>query len=162
MPSLIRGGDNFDTAQDQLVLGTAQNATGTSVDFTGIPSWVKRITVCWGGVSLSGSADFLVQLGTSSGYETTGYLSASEAVAYTAGFGIRVAIASWAVKGTMTINLLGNNIWCMSTNTYLDTGTTVRNGAGTKTMAGTVDRLRITTSNGTDTFDAGSINILYE
>jgi hypothetical protein len=30
------------------------------------------------------------------------------------------------------------------------------------TLPGTLDRVRITTVNGTDTFDAGSINILYE
>jgi hypothetical protein len=34
--------------------------------------------------------------------------------------------------------------------------------SGTKSLSATLDRIRITTVNGTDTFDAGSINILYE
>jgi hypothetical protein len=161
MPATITG--NQTGTVGLINVGTVQTPSGViSVEWTGLPSATRRITVCFGGLSLTGTADYLIQLGTSSGYETTGYLSASEAVAYTAGFGIRVAIASWAVKGTMTINLLGSNIWCMSTNTYLDTGTTVRNGSGTKTMGGTVDRIRIISSNSSDTFDAGSVNILYE
>ena len=34
--------------------------------------------------------------------------------------------------------------------------------AGRVTLSGALDRVRVTTVNGTDTFDAGSINILYE
>jgi hypothetical protein len=155
---------NTSTAKGTVITsGTSVASTsGTSIDFTGIPNWVKRITILFNGVSLSGTADHLIQLGTSGGIETTGYLAASEAVAYTAGFGIRTAVASYAVKGTMTLNLLNGNVWCMSTNTYVDGGTAVRNGAGTKTTSGAVTTVRITSTNGTDTFDAGSINILYE
>jgi hypothetical protein len=29
-------------------------------------------------------------------------------------------------------------------------------------LSGTLDRIRLTTVNGSDTFDAGSINIIYE
>lgn len=34
--------------------------------------------------------------------------------------------------------------------------------SGDLLLSGTLDRVRITTANGTDTFDAGTINILYE
>jgi hypothetical protein len=37
-----------------------------------------------------------------------------------------------------------------------------RYSAGAVTPANPIDTVRITTVNGTDTFDAGSINILYE
>ena len=60
---------------EPLVLGTAQASTsGASIDFTSIPSWVKRITVMFSGVSTNGSSNWLVQLGTASGVENTGYL----------------------------------------------------------------------------------------
>lgn len=146
-----------------LTLGTAQNTTsGTAIDFTGIPSWAKRITVMFNGVSASGaSSDLLIQIGTSSGIETTGYLAVSDASAFTTAFGIRTQFASFAVKGAMVLTTLGSNVWVMTTNTYLDTGTTVRNGSGSKTLSGTLDRLRVSVG-GTDTFDAGSVNIMYE
>lgn len=146
-----------------LTLGTAQNTTsGTAIDFTGIPSWAKRVTVMFNGVSVSGTADLLIQIGTSSGIESTGYLAVSDVSAFTAAFGIRTQNAAFAVKGAMVITTLGSNVWVMTTNTYLDSGTTARNGSGSKTLGGTLDRVRITTSNGTDTFDAGSVNIMYE
>jgi hypothetical protein len=34
--------------------------------------------------------------------------------------------------------------------------------AGAKSLTGTLDRVRLTTVGGTDTFDAGSVNIMYE
>jgi len=146
-----------------LTSGTAVASTsGTSIDFTSIPSWVKRITVMFGGVSTSGVADLFVQIGTVSGVETTGYLAVSDVSAFTSAFGIRTQNATFTVKGAMVITNLTSNTWVMTTNTYIDTGTTSRNGSGSITLAGTLDRVRITTTNGTDTFDAGSINIMYE
>ena len=146
-----------------FTLGTAQNTTsGTAIDFTGIPSWVKRITVMFNGVSANGATgDLLVQIGTSTGIESTGYLAVSDVSAFTAAFGIRTQFASFAVKGAMTITTMGSNIWVMTSNTYLDTGTTVRNGSGAKTLSGTLDRLRVSVG-GSDAFDAGSVNIMYE
>ena len=35
-------------------------------------------------------------------------------------------------------------------------------GGGNVTLGGALDRIRVTTVNGTDLFDAGSINIMYE
>jgi len=55
-----------------ITSGTAVASTsGTSIDFTGIPSWVKRITVMFDVVSTNGSAIILIQLGDSGGIETT-------------------------------------------------------------------------------------------
>jgi len=96
-----------------LVSGTAVTASGTSVDFTGIPSWVKRVTVMFSGVSLSGTSSYLVQLGDSGGVENTGYLSAGvllrdatavAAVNYTTGFGIGSVSAAYLMNGSMSIS----------------------------------------------------------
>jgi len=154
-----------------LTSGTAQNSTsGTSIDFTSIPSSVKRITVMFNGVSTSGSSDPLVQIGSGS-VTTTGYLSSSSYVinaaatswiSSTAGFNIRDAAPAGARYGSMVITNVSGNIW-VATHQISDipNGTTVQ-GAGGVTLSGTLDRVRITTANGTDTFDAGSINIMYE
>ena len=155
-----------------LTADTAKTATSTSVDFTGIPSWVKRITVMLNGVSLSGSSNILVQIGagsvTSSGYAgSAGIQSTSPATnvaQYTTGFGVGVAgSAAISVYGNLVICLANSStyLWVASgafgyNNTYIGTS------GGAVTLGGTLDRVRITTVNGTDTFDAGTINILYE
>jgi hypothetical protein len=148
--------------------GTATATTsGTSVDFTGIPSWVKKITVLFNGVSLNGNSQIQIQIGTSSGVETSGYSSGgwipSVAATSTTGFVVSAGyIASFTLTGTATIALFSGNQWVQSS-----VGTNVANGStsmsgGVKTLSGTLDRIRITSLNGTDSFDAGSVNILYE
>jgi hypothetical protein len=154
-----------------LVQGTAVASTsGTSIDFTSIPSWVKRITVCFNGVSTNGSSNVQIQIGTSSGVETTGYNSGAgygttvgTFASSTTGFILDVSATASALRyGSMIINLLGSNIWANQCCTFSTTTTTNTSGGGAKTLSTTLDRVRITTVNGTDTFDAGSINIQYE
>jgi hypothetical protein len=157
-----------------LVSGTSQNTTsGTNIDFTSIPSWVKRITVMYNGVSTNGSNAFLIQIGTASGIETTGYSGTGgyfggspsgilKGAAFTNGFAISPdSAASVVASGIITIASLGSNIWAMSGQLGRTDGY-IFAGAGVKTLSGTLDRVRITTNGGTDTFDLGSVNILYE
>lgn len=152
-----------------IVSGTSVSASGTSVDFTSIPSWVKRITVMFSGVSTNGSSLMQVQIGDSGGVENTGYAgetwqaNTNNAALTGSGFVIGVSNgATFIAYGTLTINLLGSNTW-VATGIF---GRTVTVDAvivgASKTLSDTLDRVRITTVNGTDTFDAGSINILYE
>lgn len=145
----------------------------TTVDFTGIPAGVKRITVMFNGVSTSGTSAQQIQIGTSGGVQTTGYVGtgtngstgASPTTAnFTAGFGLNASsVAAQTQQGIAIICLLdsSNGTWVFSFNGGRDNTVTVQ-GAGVKTLSGTLDRIRITTVNGTDTFDAGSINVLYE
>ena len=153
-----------------LTSGTAVASTsGTSIDFTSIPSWVKRITVMFNEVSTNGSSGTLIQIGTSSGVVSSGYLSTSVGTgsggtggsSYTTGFGMRNDDASYVLSGHMVITLLGSNIWISSHTGKVSTAVVVL-GGGSVTLGGTLDRVRFTSVNGTDTFDAGSINILYE
>lgn len=159
--------------QGTIVQGTAVASTsGTSIDFTGIPSWVRRITVMFRGVSTSGTSPYLVQLGDSGGIETTGYVSTSIGSDTasgdlggdsTAGFIIARISASDIVSGHMVITLFDASTfaWVSSEVTKNNTGITTA-GGGDKALSATLDRIRITTVNGTDTFDAGTINIQYE
>lgn len=155
-----------------LISGTAVTASGTSVDFTSIPSWVKRITVMFNGLSSNGTSEYLLQLGDAGGIENTGYtgVSARQGAAgnvfttSTAGIPLTDAvIAANLHQGLIIICLVGANVWVVS-------GLTSFNGAasssvtvsGGKTLSDTLDRIRITTIGGVNTFDAGTINILYE
>ena len=155
-----------------LVQGTAQASTsGTSIDFTSIPSWVKRITVMFNGVSTNGTSNKQIQLGDSGGFETTGYLGASvqltdaasvNAATTTTGFGIRSPLAADTINGAVVITNLTSNTWVAQgalTDSSRGAGYLV---GGAKALSDVLTQVRITTVNGTDAFDAGSINILYE
>jgi hypothetical protein len=152
-----------------LTLATAQATTsGTSIDFTGIPSWVRRITVMLNGVSTNGASAKLIQLGDSGGVETTGYDSQCVLVgattanqSSTSGFVIYGTTASEALIGHAVITLIDSNSWVYSST--MKTGSSyVQVAGGSKALSATLDRIRVTTDNGTDTFDAGSVNIMYE
>lgn len=156
-----------------LTSGTAQNSTsGTSIDFTGIPSWVKRITVMLNGVSTNGTSLFQIQLGNGS-VITTGYLSYASITggggttsnSATTGFLCTAGSGSAAtlIYGSVVLSLVGSNAWVASVGLGANIGGAfAMNGGGSIALGGALDRVRITTVNGTDTFDAGSINILYE
>lgn len=152
----------------KMVLGTAVATTsGTAIDFTGIPSWAKRITVIFNGISTNGASSIIVQQGTVSGIETSGYLSgaATHGASASATNGHIVDIGglgSYVRGGVCSLVLSYGNSWVSSGSTgRLEVATAVVFG-GTKTLSGVLNRIRITTVNGTDTFDAGQINILYE
>jgi hypothetical protein len=154
-----------------IVSGTAVASTsGTSIDFTGIPSWVKRITVMFDGVSTNGTSNFWMRIGDSGGIETTGYLggvsniSTSVTVATTTNaFVLDFSVGANNVNTGHAIltNISGNTWVCSSLLNNTATGVT-KTQAGTKTLSDVLTQLIITTANGTDTFDAGSINIFYE
>ena len=160
------------TGNVPLVSGTAQNSTsGTSIDFTGIPSWVKRVTVMFNGVSTNGLSGIRVQLGTSSGLETTGYNGSTVrtagaslgTVTISSGFDIGgFGVQTETQNGQFIISLFqaSSNTWACSGS--LGGNAVTNTTAGIKSLASTLTQLRITTVNGTDTFDAGAINILYE
>ena len=154
----------------RMVLDTAKASTsGTSVDFTGIPSWAKRVTVMFSGVSTNGASSYQIQLGDSGGFETTGYTGSCSfggggATTFnSSGYIVNNNIGAAAThSGIFVITTLGSNAWAGSG----VIAPTVSNGStyagGSKTLSDTLTQIRITTVNGTDTFDAGSINILYE
>ena len=144
---------------------TAQASTsGTSIDFTSIPSWVKRITVMFSGVSTNGSSAVLVQLGDSGGIENTGYLGSANSANFTTGFSDGFADGAAVRHGQFSICLADSatNKWVCAVSMGKSDTTTSSVGGFSKPLSATLDRVRITTVGGTDTFDAGTINILYE
>ena len=163
----------------RLRLETTQLTTsGTSIDFTGIPSWAKRITLSLTAVSTTGTSNVVLRLGDSGGIETNNYLGASTFV------GPSTNIGSYAHSSTTGFNFLGttpsantvdfhgsltltlieasSNTWSCMGNLARTDVIQVNQIAGSKALSATLDRIRITTVGGTDTFDAGKANILYE
>jgi hypothetical protein len=155
-----------------ITSGTAVASTsGTSIDFTGLPSGVKRIVVMLNGVSTNGTSIYQIQLGTSGGIQSTSYTGcytytglSSSGGALTTGFGIFNDGPTNFKSGSLIFNFVSANIWTcqgVCAQTGGAPGYTMQT-AGTVSLSGTLDRIRITTVNGTDTFDAGSINIMYQ
>jgi hypothetical protein len=168
--SLVLSGDTGVSGNSgALVAGTAVASTsGTSIDFTSIPSWVKRITVMFNGVSTNGSSAVQIQIGagsvTTSGYVSGGTFTTTIVgpVSSTTGFIFAGTTAANTRTGSTVITNITGNTWVSaSTGTFEDAASSY-SGGGKVALSGTLDRVRITTVNGTDTFDAGSINILYE
>jgi len=168
-------GTNWSSTQ-KIVQGTAVNGSGsgTTIPFSGIPSWVKRITVILNGLSASGNSTLYVQLGTSGGFVTSGYNSNFGAIssagvvasgaAYTAGFFAGTFVANTdTLFATHVIHSFGNNTWSLSgTGTRTGNVTTWYAAGAPLALGAALTQLRIVPANGTDTFDAGSVNILYE
>ena len=163
-----------DFRQGALVQGTVQNSTsGTVVDFTGIPSWAKRIIVMLFGVSTNGSTRMVVQIGTASGIETAGYFSNASYGGATSGMYTTnttgyvleptgAASAGYTRYGSIVIENFNGNTWVSRSCISCYGGDVTSAGAGGKTLSATLDRVRVTTVAAGDTFDAGQINIMYE
>lgn len=162
---------NASELQSRIVSNkTPVAASGTSVDFTSIPSWAKRITISLSGISTSGASEPLIQIGDSGGIENAGYSCVSSGwvggaapanTVYATGFGILSASAGNALHGSLTLTLIDP-----ATNTWAIQGAVVNPGgsgfvvvAGSKSLSATLDRIRLTTVGGVDTFDAGKVNI---
>lgn len=155
-----------------LTAGTAVATTsGTAIDFTGIPSWVKKITIMLFKVSSSGISSFIIRIGDSGGIEATGYESTAIRLDgggngmsnSTTDFIITANTqASDTYSGAIVLTLedASNFKWTAHGNLAFTNRILV--SAGGKALSSTLTQLRLTTSGGTDTFDAGSINIMYE
>lgn len=155
-----------------IVAGTAVASTsGTSIDFTGIPGWVKRLTITLFGVSTSGTSNQLFQLGTSGGIISSGYGAGATTTGagtananYTAGIGCTLNGAGDIKHGQIIFSLhnASTNLWVATGILAMSNGGYVCTMGGSVTLSSALTSVRCTTVNGTDTFDAGTVNILYE
>lgn len=158
-----------------LFIPAKATTSGTFIDFsptdsTGIPSWAKRVTVVLYGVSTNGASLPQIQLGTSSGVETASYTcqrstitttAANSSVESTSGLIIPGGASSNIISGSMVLHNVTGNSWTGNGLFYLSSAA-YGLSVGGKTLAGILDRIRLTTVNGTDLFDAGSMSILCE
>lgn len=155
-----------------LTSGAALTPTGTTADFTGLPTGIKRITVSLNVLSTSGSSSPIIQIGDSGGIESSSYESSASIInsgtvtaAETVGYVFCPAAAfAYTYSGNIVLVNISGNTWTASGVLNLAQGgsATIIVLAGVKTLSATLDRIRITTVGGANTFDAGSVNILYE
>ena len=170
--SVTNGDGSITIAATGITNKTAQASTsGTSIDFTSIPAGTKRIVVMFAGVSTNGSSNVIIQLGDSGGIETTGYLAQAATIGgstsvarYTNGFNLDGGDAATVWHGSITLNLLdaATYTWTAVGNFGKSNGNACVLVSGSKAISAELDRLTITTANGTDAFDAGLINISYQ
>ena len=153
----------------------AKALSGTAVDWQpsssdGPPSWAKKATLVFDRLSTNGTAQILVQLGSTT-IQTTGYDSYSVALtnasaiagnAVTSGFHLFDQNAGSIRSGRMTLQLVSAAQWISDHTLAVSSVAAVLSGAGSVTLAGVFDRLRLTTVGGTNTFDGGSVSVIYE
>ena len=171
-PSNVNGVGGNKIPQDLVSATAVATTSGTSHDFTGIPSWVKRITILVQDISTNGSSSPIIQIGSSGTPATSGYTTStlvtgtsSYVVASTTGFFLTpstFSASSYTFTGSMTICNISSNTWVASGVFSVGGAPNMTSVAGYLTTASVLNIVRLTTANGTDTFDAGSVNILYE
>jgi hypothetical protein len=171
--SLLSNGTSAPTWGSAIVTGTSLaynwNAltTNTLLDITGIPSWAKRVIILFNSISTNGTLDIIVQLGAGGSPIITGYsgqASSSSTAQYNSnGFSVTAAIvAGSTVSGSVTLYNAGGNTWVESGILGNTTTNAANISSGVLALGGTLDRIRITTTTGVNTFDSGVITVLYE
>lgn len=148
---------------------TPVSASGTAVDFTGIPSWAKRVTVIFSGISSNGTVPIFIQIGDAGGIEGTGYsggvatiqgTNATSATSSTTGFLLLFAsVAAATYNGSATLSLITGNTWVLSSILGQNNGL-AHFGHGTKATSDTLTQVRVSVSG--DSFDAGTLSIFWE
>lgn len=158
-------------SQPYTLATSVPSTSGLAIDFTPIPSWVRRITVMFQAVSTSGTSRKQVQFGTSGGFISSGYSGGFGTTAFntvagsnsTTGIALGASnVAADSISGMMVIALCNTNAWVASFVGGSSSGNFMNYSGGSITLSGALDRIRVTTENGSDTFDAGTINISYE
>jgi hypothetical protein len=161
----------LDLAGGGFTLGTdTATASGTSFTFGSIPTGTTMIIIMFEGVSLSGSDDLAVQIGDSGGIETSGYIANGHSIDIavaskinsTAHFPIKLAAGAHIVSGIMTLSLKDSSNFTWVQGHTVKASTDLTNfGAGEKSLSAELTQVHLTRS-GSDTFDAGSVNIMYQ
>jgi hypothetical protein len=163
--------DSTGIVKGTLAARTAVAATsGTSIDFSSIPSTTKRITVIFNGVSTNGTSKLIVRIGTGGTPTTSGYVGQSSIVyssvattPETTGFPVFYDTATFTITGSVVIQNIANNTWVMNGCGSNAGGTAFTwISGGNLSLAGVLDFVRVTTVGGTNTFDAGTVNIFLE
>jgi len=122
------------------------------------------------GVSTNSTSNPLIQLGDAGGIEATGYTGTgathtgggSGFTNFTTGFGIRSSAATNVLQGGIVLSLENAATFTWVADGQMSYASETTQVIGTKSLSAELDRVRITTVNGSDTFDAGVINISYE
>jgi hypothetical protein len=172
-PTLVQplGASGLHIGNQRIQQGISVATTsGSAIDFTGVPNWAKRITLSLTGMSTNGTSIIGIQIGSGS-VDTSGYLgnllsSNASAVGntnFTSMFNFYNSTAAADIRhGSIVLTNMGSNLWTVSGAIGLSNTNSTGILAGAKSISGTLDRVRLTTVNGTDLFDAGTATIMWE
>lgn len=161
-------------ANQRMSQTSTVSLTGGIVDITGIPTWAKKITISFTGLSTTTSAYPVVQIGTSGGVQNTGYVggngfiaaASAAAISVTAGFGIGAGTGNWTaaavVGGVMEIVLQDPTTHTWAEKALLGGTNGVFSSGGVKQLSAQLDRIRVTTHDGSGAFDGGTVSLLIE
>lgn len=150
-----------------------ESTSGSNIDFPGIPSTARRVSIMFSGLSTNGSDPPLIQIGAGS-VDTSGYLGSASDIGgatpgstnSTAGFRIGTAAFAWAagrvIHGKAELNFISANIWTFTAIFGASDAAGIFITGGSKSLSGALDRVRITTTGGVNTFDAGTVNVSWE
>jgi hypothetical protein len=173
-PSTIQGWGGVLQRNGWTYLAEQASTSGTSIDFTGISPFATEIEIFGTAVSTNGTSDIIAQIGDAGGIESASYESNGESrgtapsigiTNYTAGYGVINGVAAAvAYNFSITLKLANNstNKWFCEVSGARVGGSTMYSGIGTKSLSAMLDRIRITTAGGANTFDAGTIGARYK
>lgn len=168
---VCNGTDSLITITGEAIYTSVAASNQTSIDFTGIPPWAKEVIIMLNGISTNGTSNMIAQLGTSGGPDATGYLGSTGESAqtgastenFTTGIGLSRATTSTSIRqGNIYLSSFGGNTWTASVDTSRSDAAIAYSGGYSKALSAVLDRVRITTINGTDQIRVGSVNILVK
>ena len=157
----------------RVVTSSVSSTSGVAVDFTGIPSWAKRITILFSTLTTSGSSIPVFRAGPGGVPVTSGYVGCTSGVSTGASAGnhtdgARLFSTSWAssyvAHGRITFTLANpaSNLWEYDGVSALSNIAAAAFFGGSIALAGALDIIRLTTQGGSDTFQSGTLRMIYE
>ena len=171
-PSLIQGNGGRALQYQLSISPQFPTTSGTSIDTTGLPVWARKISINLNRVSTNaaGGNRLILQVGsgsvTTSGYETNYNLASGASVSVstsTVGYVVMGGVgATDVISGSLVLYYVGSYTWMGVGNFTMSTGQRQVTSMGTITLSSVLDRVRLTTEGGTDTFDAGSYSVWVE
>ena len=143
--------------------------SGSTVSFTGLPSTTYYMQLAVSDYSQSAVSDGVIQVGTSSGYVTSGYKCAAaylgnstEGTAFTSGFGLTDSASNLAnvYHFFAELILVSSNQWAYKLAGSYDSNGFLILSAGNVNAGATLDRIRLSTLSSA-TFDSGVAKLRY-
>jgi len=143
--------------------------SGSTVSFTGLPSTTYYMQLAVSDYSQSAVSDGVIQVGTSSGYVTSGYKCAaaylgdnSEGTAFTSGFGLSDPSSnlSTVYHFFAELILVSSNKWAYKLAGSYDSVGYLILSAGNVDAGATLDRIRLNTFSSA-TYDSGVAKLRY-
>lgn len=146
-----------------ITIGTAQTTTsGSTINFTGFPATVKRVTVMLNGVStFLGSGIVRLRVFDNGVPVTSGYVGSNDNLVFTSSFTDNITDGAATRYWHLTLTQFSSTLWhCGGSMTRGDIANSTAVAGAVTLPIGILTGIRVDVASGT--FDAGSINVVYE